>query len=268
MSAKNLDAQQQKSKTNPNLKSSIVHKPFATGTVNFFNPYRKKSDKLDNSYNSNNSNGQLISDKLFLNAELEKQPNLSSEVATELTSEIPEIEYHDRPWFKAILNPWSMSAIAIIFLANLISGAFIWRNYRLIDSKTTTTPQSLATLGSANLAQGEFVPLNLSTLSRLETTEDVANESLIAPISPALAPISHAVALSSDSSDYHYVLTEYTGEQSLAKARQKVQQVSLVNFPQGVFIYLGAFRDREQAQEFVSQLTQEGFAAQVYPFDR
>ena len=33
-----------KSSSNPKLKSSIVHKPFSTGTVNFFHPYRQKSN--------------------------------------------------------------------------------------------------------------------------------------------------------------------------------------------------------------------------------
>ena len=259
MSAKNLD-DQQKSKTNPNLKSSIVHKPFATGTVNFFNPHRNKSD---------NSNNPSTPSKLFLSAELEEQTDLPSEVSPELTSELPEIEYRDRPWLNVILNPWSISAIAMIFVTNLISGAFIWRSYRLTAESKAIPSKPLASLGSANLAQGEFVPLNLGTLSRLKITEDVAEESspIAPPISPALAPINQAVDLSSSSSEYQYVLTEYRGEQSLALARQKVPQVSLVNLTQGVFIYLGAFRDRDQAQEFVSQLNQEGFPAQVYPFD-
>ncbi len=252
MAAKNLDDRQQESKSNLNLKSSIVHKPFATGTVNFFNPHRQKSD---------NSDSQLIPQKLFLNAELEEQTNLPSEIAPELTSELPEIEYHDRSWLNAFLSPWSVSAIAIIFFANLISGGVIWRNHHLTADQVGSS-QPLTTLGSANLAQGEFVPLNLGTLSRLKTAEDLAEESVVlTPINPALAPINL------DNSEYHYVLTDYTGEQSLAMARQKVPQVSLVNFPQGVFIYLGAFRDRDQAQEFVSQLKQAGFAAQVYPFD-
>ncbi len=248
MAAKNSEDQKQESQTNPNLKSSIVHKPFATGTVNFFNPHRQKSD---------NSDSQLIPSKLFLNAELEEQTNLPSATAPEL----PEIEYHDRPWLNAILSPWSINAIAIIFFANLISGGVIWRNHRLTADRVDSS-QPLTTLGSANLAQGEFVPLNLGTLSRLKTAEDLAEESVdLTPIDPALAPINL------DNSEYHYVLTEYTGEQSLAMARQKVPQVSLVNFSQGIFIYLGAFRDRDQAEEFVSQLEQAGFAAQVYPFD-
>ncbi|MEL6461355.1 MAG: hypothetical protein AAFQ91_24515, partial [Cyanobacteria bacterium J06621_15] len=72
--------------------------------------------------------------------------------------------------------------------------------------------------------------------------------------------------LTARDAEYHYVLTEYSGDRSLALARQKASQVSLVNFPQGVFIYLGAFKEREQAEQFIVQLKQENFAAQIYPF--
>ena len=258
MSLKNSSDSPKKSKTNSNVKSSIVHKPFATGTINIFNPYRSKSNK---SHKPNKPHSQSREPKLFLNAQLEN--------ADELESEIKPTEFEDREqnWLDNLLNPWSISAIALIFLANLISGAVIWRNYRLTSKTKAVEP--VTTLGSANLATEEFVPLNLSTLSRLDTAEDiVAEESpVIEPISPALAPIHNAVALSSTNSPYYYILAEYTGDRSLALARQKVKQVSLVNLTQGVFIYLGAFTDSEQAEEFVSQLKQENFAAQIYPFN-
>lgn len=252
MSLKNSSDSPKKSKTNSNVKSSIVHKPFATGTINIFNPYRSKSNK---------SHSQLSEPKLFLNAKLENPDELESEI------EPPEFEDREQNWLDNLLNPWSISAIAVIFLANLISGAVIWRNYRLTSKTKAVEP--ITTLGSANLATEEFVPLNLSTLSRLDTAEDiVAEESpVIEPITPALAPISNVVALSSADSPYYYILAEYTGDRSLALARQKVKQVSLVNLTQGVFIYLGAFKDSEQAEEFISQLKQENFAAQIYPFD-
>ncbi|MEM7756729.1 MAG: hypothetical protein AAF298_01160, partial [Cyanobacteria bacterium P01_A01_bin.40] len=121
----------------------------------------------------------------------------------------------------------------------------------------------------ANLDSAEFVPLNLSTLSILDTSEDTVSgkATILEPISPALAPINNTMALSAINSPYYYVLSEYTGDHSLALARQKVKQVSLVNFPQGVFIYLGAFTEREQAEKFVLQLKQENFTAQIYPFN-
>ncbi len=261
MSTKNPDNSEKKSKTNSQLKSSIVHKPFATGTINIFNPYRNKSNK------SNQSHNQLSEPKLFLNAELEQPDELESEFRSEL--EQKEFTYQEPSWVDNLLNPWSISAIAVIFLVNLISGAVIWRNYRLVNNTNTQAEEHLTTLGSANLAAGEFMPLNLSTLSMLDTAEDmiVDKNPVIEPISPALAPINNTVALSSINSPYYYILTEYTGDRSLALARQKVNQVSLVNLNQGVFIYLGAFKEQEQAKEFVSQLKQENFTAQIYPFD-
>jgi cell division septation protein DedD len=258
MSPKNQDDRSQESKTNSQLKSSIVHKPFATGTINIFNPYRtKKGSKSD---------GQLAASKLYLDAQLEKSEQLAplSEASLGLNAdELAEFEYHESNWSDWLFSPWSISAIAVIFLANLISGAVIWRNHR--DQASIESAKAVPTLGSANIANEEFMPLNLSTLSRLKTAEDLGDSSVIEPIAPALAPIN--LAQSTSEPQYYYVLTEYTGDASLATARQKVKQVSLVNFPQGVFIYLGAYQEKDQAEEFIAHLEQENFAAHIYPAD-
>ncbi|MGF1590279.1 MAG: SPOR domain-containing protein [Pleurocapsa sp.] len=249
----NSNNRAQESKTNPQVKSSIVHKPFATGTINIFNPYRNKSEQPNNQPNA---------PKLFLHAELEQPPTLATELTSE--SELREVADRDRRWLENLLNPWSISAIAIIFFVNLVSGAVIWRD------RLAANPNSLkavSTLGKANLAAEEFMPLNLSTLSVLKSTEDTVEEPVIEPISPALAPINHTAALSSINSPYFYILSEYTGDRSLALAQQQVKQVSLVNFPEGIFIYLGAFTNQEQADKFVSQLKTKEFTARVYPFD-
>ncbi|MEM9509943.1 MAG: hypothetical protein AAGA16_20040, partial [Cyanobacteria bacterium P01_E01_bin.35] len=238
MTSENTAKSCQKSQPNPTVNSSIVHKPFATGTINIFNPYRNKS---------NPSNAQPNTPKLFTNTQLENPPELETESSAEFTQ--PDFRYRQRDWCNTLFNPWSMSAIAMILLANLISGAVIWRNYRWVSKEKIVQP--LANVNYANLESAEFVPLNLSTLSILDTSEDTVSvkATIIEPISPALAPINNTVALSGINSPYHYVLSEYTGDRSLALARQKVKQVSLVNFPQGVFIYLGAFTEREQAEK-------------------
>ncbi|MEO1692763.1 MAG: hypothetical protein AAFR63_14745 [Cyanobacteria bacterium J06631_6] len=258
MSPKKQDDRSQEPKTNSQLKSSIVHKPFATGTINIFNPHRAKNS---------GSNGQLTAPKLFLNAEIEKAESEKSEQLTSLTdldSEPVEIEYHDSSWLERLLNPWSVGAIAIIFLANLISGAVIWRNYRLASD--IITEKNLPTLGSANIATEEFMPLNLSTLSRLKTAESAEEEAtIIEPISPALAPIN--LSQSTINPEYHYILTEYRGDSSLAQVRQQVKHVSLVNLPQGVFIYLGAYKDRDEAERYIAYLAQANLAAQIYPLN-
>lgn len=265
MSPKNLDDRPQESKSNSQLKSSIVHKPFATGTINIFNPYRTKGK-------GNKADGQLATPTLYLDAQLEKSDQLApfsqadSEADIGLNSYEPtydptEAKDHQSHWLDWLFSPWSVSAIAVIFLANLISGAVIWRNYRSVAN--TKSVQPVTTLGSANIASEEFMPLNLGTLSRLKTAADGSESSVNAPIPPALAPIN--LAQSTVEPEHYYVLTEYTGDSSLALARQKVKQVSLVNFPQGVFIYLGAYQDREQAEEFVAHLQQENFVAHIYP---
>ena len=237
-----------KAKANPNLKSTIIHKPFVTGTVNIFNPYRQKPQKQSNA------------SKLTLDAQLEKLEvtNTASNLAS---TKIEAEEQHN--WFNILLNPWSVSAIAIVILANLISGAIIWRDYHSVAE----TEVNDLTLGSADLAAEEFMPLNLSTLSVLEAAEDIAEAPAIVPIAPALAPLNSA-AVSTLNPEYYYILSEYSGDRSITLARQKVKQVSLVNFPEGVFIYLGAFKERDRATEFISQLAEGNFTAQIYPFDR
>ena len=249
MSPKNKDDRQS---INARLKSSIVHKPFATGTINIFNPHRPKGNK------NSKAESRLTAPKLYLDAQLEE----SERAISVRDSESEEVVYHDAHWFDRLLNPWSISAIAIIFLTNLISGAVIWRNYRLAINKEPI--EAVSTLGGANLAHEEFMPLNLNILSRLPTAREESEPTLIEPINPALAPIN--LAQSTLEPEYHYVLAEYAGDASLALARQQVKQVSLVNLPQGVFIYLGAYKERELADRFVEHL-EENFAARIYPFD-
>ena len=255
MSSKNLSDRQKKAQANPHLKDSIIHKPFDTGTVNIFNPHRSK-DRAEN---------PLSAPKLSLNAELENAEleQIEPIIAEFKSSEPNEIVYRDRNWLDSLSNPWGISAIAILFLVNLISGGFIWRNARDV---VKPVENSRSTVGNNDLTEAEFTPLTLGSLGKIKTVEDEVEATPdLTPIAPALAPIDNVASLSSLNPEYHYVLTEYTGEPSLALARQKVKQVSLVNLPQGVFIYLGAFKEREDAEEFVSQL--EEFSANVYPLD-
>ncbi|MEL6786686.1 MAG: hypothetical protein AAFO76_04595, partial [Cyanobacteria bacterium J06607_15] len=95
--------------------------------------------------------------------------------------------------------------------------------------------------------------------------EDTDDATIIEPISPALAPIN--LSQSTINPEYHYILTEYRGDSSLAQVRQQVKHVSLVNLPQGVFIYLGAYKDRDEAERYIAYLAQENLAAQIYPLN-
>lgn len=258
MSSKKVRDRDKKTPANSNLQSSIVHKPFATGTVNIFNPHRNKSGS------------KLSSPKLFLNAELEKDSDRhKAELKlSELVSETDEIEYQDKSWLDNLLSPWGISAIAILFLVNLISAGFIWRNTHDAVEHNKVKPL-ITKVGNSNFGDQEFVPLNLSTLGSIKTLEDgkIDSTPTLTPIPPPLAPLDNIASLSSFNTPHHYVLSEYSGEDSLYLARQKVTQVSLVNFPQGIFVYMGAFKNREDADKFVSQLKQENFPAHVYPLD-
>lgn len=263
MSSKNLNHKndrdlEKNSPINPNLQSSVVHKPFPTGTVNIFNPHRKKS---------NTSHDRLSLPKLFLNAELEDEIKPLAPPQSDLG--FPEVEYRDKNWLDSLLSPWGITAIAIIFLANLVSGAFIWRNSQTV-AELNENKSLVSNVSNADLAKKEFMPLNLSTLSLLKTDENVtfeSSQSTLTPIPPAFAPLQNVTALASINPQYYYVLSEYSGDRSLLMARQKTKQVSLVNLPQGVFIYLGAFNDKNQAKEFVSQLKQDNIPAYIYSLD-
>ena len=264
MSSEKSSERPKSSKTNPNLKSSIVHKPFATGTINIFNPYRRKGKDKDNKETNTN---KLSPPKLFLNAELEQdfERRKAELELTELELQPEEIEYRERNWIDSLLSPWGISAIAMLLSVNLISAGFLWRDTRnRVEIESDLSPT--ATVGNRDFGDREFMPLNLSTLGAIEI-EDEETESTpdLIPIAPALAPINNIASLSSFNTPYHYVLTEYTGEESLGLAQKQVKQVSLVNFPQGVFIYLGAFKDRKDAEQFVSQLKQKTLSAHVYP---
>ena len=245
-----------KSSANSKAKSSLVHKPFATGTINIFNPHRGKGGKKTNP------------PKLFLNAELERDlDRRKTELElSKLDLEPNETEDRDSSWVDGLFGFWGISAIAILVSINLISAGFIWRSTR--NPANTQEDVPVATIGNKHLGDREFVPLNLSTLGTIETIEDEVSESIdLDPIAPALAPIDNIANISLVNTPYHYILTEYTGEESLSLARQKVPQVSLVNFPQGVLIYLGAFKNREDADKFVDRLKQEDFSATVYPLE-
>ncbi len=261
MSSKKISDRDQKTPANSNLQSSIVHKPFATGTINIFNPHRNKGNKDDS---------KLSPPKLFLNAELEKdlEQRRTELQLSELDLESDEIEYQDKSWLDNLLSPWGLSAIAILFLVNLISAGFIWRNtHNAVQSDRVQPP--IAKIGNSNFGDQEFIPLNLSTLGAIKTIENEDKDLTLAltPIPPALAPLNNIASLSSFNTPHHYVLSEYMGEESLSLARQKVNQISLVNFPQGIFVYMGAFKNREDADKFVSQLKQENFSAHVYPLN-
>jgi hypothetical protein len=256
MSQKTSTKLPKKPAVNPKLATTIVHKPFATGKVNIFHPFRS------------NANSQQNSSKLTLNAVLERPEKLEQS---------EQFTHHKPPfWWNYLLNPWGISAIAIILTVNLISSVIIIDNSRKINSKASsdTIETESPRVGHTDLSSREFLPLNLGTLSSISTTvhrpkESNSTEKITpdAPIHLGLVSLPEMNLLSQTKTQYYYVLTEYTGEQSLKLAKEQVKNISLVNFPQGVFIYLGAFTEKSQATAFIQQLQQEDIDAYIYPFD-
>ncbi len=141
--------------------------------------------------------------------------------------------------------------------------------------RSETTPEILA--GKTNLAVQEFITPDLNSLSHISLTsqdnktveQDIKSERSLLPLAIPPTNLPHQEIISSRTVDnsYYYVLTEYTGEQSLRLAQKQVKSVSLVNFPQGIFIYLGAFSDKTLAQQFVNKIKKEGLQGYIYPTD-
>ena len=225
-------------------KSSLVHQPFPDHEINLFNPPKK------------NPNGYLSPAKLYLKDILEEE--LTSSSTDKIKGQ------------NVLQNPWVISSLVIVLIANLVSGAFIFLHRQdAIEAAKAESSERLST--EPNLAAKEFIELNLSTLSTISSPEPANKESKSAKsITEAHAgyiPTYAAHPLLSKSKDYYYILTEYAGDRSLELAKTQVKQVSLVNFPQGIFIYMGAFEQKSQAEKFVASLKEEGMYAYVYPFD-
>ena len=236
--------------SNPKVSSSIVHKPFSTGKINIFHPPKSSP------------NGEMMPSKLVVNATLE---------ASEESEKLPTTP-QSQNWLNLFLNPWSISAIAVLLLANIFSGILIWHN-SLNTSSQDALESSQIDVGNYDLAAQEFIPLNLNTLSTLSsstsilTDDEAESEAIQAEIPPALLPLNIHNSFTSIDNEYHYILTEYTGDRSLELVKHKVNSISLVNLPQGVFIYMGAFTQKSAAVEFLAKLKAVGINAYIYPLD-
>ena len=225
-------------------KSSLVHQPFPDHEINLFNPPKK------------NPNGYLSPARLYLNGILEEK------LAPSRTDKIKGKNF--------LQSPWAISSIVIVLIANLVSGTFVLLHYQEA-MKTAKTESSKQLLKGPDLAAQEFIELNLSTLSAVSSSEPEIKQ--LEPVKSIIdshagyIPTYAAHPLLFKDKKYHFILTEYAGDRSLELAKAQVKQVSLVNFPQGIFIYMGAFEQKSQAEEFVASLREEGLYAYIYPFE-
>lgn len=257
--------------------SSIVHKPFAKGHVNFFYPPKK------------NPNGHLASAQLW-DSDISEQRQTSKNILEleeigEAVRESPKIsepepENQDFPTNR-LLNSWKISAILFIIFGNLIgTTAIVWQKYQaksLASSGAENT--AIIQAGQTNLATQEFVELNLNNLKNItisESNQDTkkipassnnSSESLPLAIPPTNLPQDIVFPEANKNTQYYYILSTYTGDRSLAIAKAKVPNVSLINFPQGIFIYMGAFTKKDLAEQFVKKLQELGLESYIYPFE-
>lgn len=253
-------------------KSTIVHKPFLTGQINIFNPPKA------------NPNGRLASAKL-LTKDRKKRPNnffweqVNSQTEDDLSSwqlDNPSSELINFP-----LRKTSLIAIAIIIIANILSAIFIFNQKfpQAIPDQASIKLSNSSEVGKIDLSAQEFMELkasNLSSVPQATTSQNLSldSPSKTAPEKPeplAIPPLNLQqntnLAPPQIAAPYYYILGEYTGDRSLTLAREKFPHVSLVTLPEGVFIYMGAFRQKELAQTYIAQLKQEGLYAYIYPAD-
>lgn len=223
-----------------NHKSSEAH----LDCVNVFNPPKS------------NPNGRLASSRLFNKPTLQKRALASSQFReTKIVS----------------FNPWRISAILIILLVNSLSALVILNN-KTSNSISDQELEAEILAGKTDLSVQEFITPDLNSLSRISLTIKDKNQTKLdkSKVSSPLAipPTNLPSQGIINSHSYYYILAEYTGEASLNLAQKQVKNVSLVNLPQGTFIYLGAFSDKDSAQNFVNKIKKEGLYGYIYPEER
>ncbi len=252
-------------------KSTLVHKPFLTGQINIFNPPKA------------NPNGRLASAKLFTKDRKTRHNNFLVEQLNK------QIENHLNLWSldnaatessHFSLKKTTITAIAIIIVANILSAIVILnqKQKNQTSAEVSIEQPTSSQVGKIDLSAKEFIELKAGNLSRIpRTPTNSRNSSLKIPETKSIVPLaipplnmaqSSHLNVPQFSGQYYYILSEYTGDRSLALAKEKVPNVSLITLQEGVFIYMGAFGQKELAQQFLEQLKQEGFYAYIYPADR
>lgn len=79
---------------------------------------------------------------------------------------------------------------------------------------------------------------------------------------PPLAPSAQPAAPAAQPN--YYVITDYSGSQSLESARSAVGDAYVRNIAGGTKIQMGAFSQESSARNLAEQLQQQGIPAQVY----
>lgn len=233
---------------NQKKRFSIVHKPFAIGQINLFHQPKK------------NPNGHLASAKLLPKDTVDNVVEPDAELVTE----------------EKFFTSGKLIAIALIVISNLTAATVISLHKRERLTASTDTVRESYIAGKTNLSQQEFVELNLNNLKNIAPATKIENadsetqkiaKNMPLAIPPTNLPQNIELPQVKEDTQYYYILSEYTGDRSLELAKTQVPNVSLIDFPQGMFIYLGAFTEKELASQFVEQLKEIGLEGYVYPFE-
>ena len=248
---------------------NLVHKPFLKGRLNLFHPPKKNP-------NGHIASAKLLHEDLYTDREdlkLKAVEDLDDlENSNDYLAENAEIKVN------RFFNSWKIATVFLIVVGNLTAAITISAWQKKTESLANTVDsQELTVAGKSDLTTKEFVDLDLHNLKNIsvvtvkeesETKSEIASsENLPLAIPPTNLPQDILLPKVKDNSQYYYILTEYTGDRSLAVAKTKVPNVSLINFPQGVFIYMGAFAQKESARQFVRQLKELGLEGYIYPFE-
>lgn len=252
---------------------SIVHKPFEQGNVNLFNPPKKNP-------NGHVASARIWDDELPDGSGSELVDNLEDIWDDDIVD--PEdfleeqVDTDTKPpkKFPSFLNSWRIAAVAIVILGNISAVSILkWHKHKIATALANPSNNAPAYIsGQTNLAKQEFQELDLQSLKNIESqskdiikSKETDSASLPLAIPPTNIPKDVIFSQSQAAKKYYYILADYTGEKSLELAKSKVPNVSLVNFPQGVFIYMGAFVKKASAQEFINSLKESGLESRIYP---
>ena len=185
----------------------------------------------------------------------------------------------DRSWHQSLLTPFGIGLMLLVLMVCAILGVLANPSTRHLltdgsfNAQTPTTDKNPTapspTVGipqTPNLADREFTPITLDTLSALETNPSPVS----VPIEPT--PASYDPAASDPSTSqlqptedrYFYVVTPYDPT-TLEQVRQIIPDAyARYDLPQGTQIQLGAFREEYRAEALAEELQNRGIAAAVY----
>ncbi|NEQ53940.1 MAG: hypothetical protein F6K11_28060 [Leptolyngbya sp. SIO3F4] len=125
----------------------------------------------------------------------------------------------------------------------------------LSNPAQTPIPAPNSTPGQAAVAP------NPETSAASEATSPTQEIPTATPATPAAPTTTTAPAPTGSN---YYVITSYTGDASLTKARELVPDAFVRNFQAGARIQLAAFDNRAQAEDQVAALTQQGATVELF----